>query len=144
KTGVMLRESNAAGSRMMIIAFTSNAGLEGGSREDTDGGWSSPGANGVGRHTLDAGPIWLRVQHKGTDFSLLSSENGSNWKVWGHKTIAMDVSKPILAGLAVTSHMDGDLANATFDMVSVDNNVIVPPPTLPGLQVFPGPGAVLL
>src|SRR5947208_5637184 len=106
KTGVMLRESNAAGARMITINFTSNAGLEGGQRLDTDGGWSSPGANGVGRHTLAPGPIWMRVQHKGTNFSLLSSDDGVNWTEWGEQTIAMDVTKPILAGLDVTSHMD--------------------------------------
>ena len=38
----------------------------------------------------------------------------------------MDVTKPILAGLCVTSHSDGDLASATFDNVTVDNVLICP------------------
>jgi hypothetical protein len=95
----------------------------------------------VERHSLKPGPFWLRVQHKGTSFQILSSDDGVGWKQWGSQTIAMDVTKPILAGLCVTSHMDGDLANATFDNVSVDNSVIV---SLPDLQVFPGSGAVLV
>jgi regulation of enolase protein 1 (concanavalin A-like superfamily) len=126
KTGVMLRESNEAGARMIILAFTSNAGLEGGMRLATDEGWSSPGANGVGRHDIPATGIWLRVQHKGNNFQIMSSEDGKNWTLWGNQTIEMDLTKPILAGLAVTSHQDGDLADATFDNVSVDNQLICP------------------
>jgi len=53
----------------------------------------------------------------------------------------MDLTKPILAGLCVTSHMDGSLATATFDNVTVDNTVIaVPPPA----TAIPDAGAVLL
>jgi hypothetical protein len=126
KTGVMLRESNAAGSRMLTINFTPAHGLEGGSRQDTDGGWSSPGANGVGRQDLTTGPYWLRVQHKGKSFQILSSDDGKKWTLWGAPTMAMDLTKPILAGLCVTSHADGDLASATFDNVSVDNQIICP------------------
>jgi regulation of enolase protein 1 (concanavalin A-like superfamily) len=126
KTGVMLRESNEAGARMIIIAFTSNAGLEGGMRLETDGGWSSPGANGVGRHDIPETGIWMRVQHKGNQFQILSSEDGKSWTLWGNQTIEMDLTKPLLAGLAVTSHQDGDLADATFDNVSVDNQLICP------------------
>jgi hypothetical protein len=141
KTGVMLRESNAPGARMLTLNFTSANGLEGGQRLDTDMGWTSPGANGVGRHDLTAGPIWLRVQHKGGTFQILSSDDGQNWTFWGSTAIAMDLTKPILAGLDVTSHMPGSVATATFDNVSVDNTVIaVPPPA----QAIPDAGAVLL
>jgi hypothetical protein len=128
KTGVMLRESNEPGARMIILAMTSGAGLEGGARRDLDGGWSSPGADGVSRHDIPETGIWLRVQHKGNLFQMLSSEDGKNWILWGTRPLDMDVSKPILAGLAVTSHQDGDLADATFDLVSVDNEVICPCP----------------
>jgi hypothetical protein len=126
KTGVMIRESNAAGSRMITLNFTSANGLEGGSRLVTDMGWSSPGANGVGRHDFTAGPIWLRIQHLGTNFQIMSSDDGKNWTLWGAPDIAMDVTKPLLVGLCVTSHSDGDIASATFDNVSVDNVVICP------------------
>src|SRR5206468_1108688 len=110
---------------------TSNAGLEGGMRTETDGSWSSPGANGVGRHSLSAGPYWLRVQHKGTSFQILSSDDGQAWKLWGTQTIAMDVTKPILAGLDVTAHNDGQLASATFDNVSTSADIIAGAPNGP-------------
>ena len=127
------------------MVFTSNAGMEPGSRLDTGVTWTSPafppGSNGIGRRSLTPGPIWLRVQHKGTNFQVLSSNDGAGWHLWGAATIAMDLTKPILAGLDVTAHMDGSLATATFDNVSVDNNFIE---ILPGIQVFPGPGASCL
>jgi regulation of enolase protein 1 (concanavalin A-like superfamily) len=145
KTGVMLRESDAAGSRMATFNFTSANGSEVGYRTDTDGSWSGiAGGAGQGRSSLAAGPIWLRVQHKGTDFQVLLSDDGKNWTFIDHTTIAMDLTKPILAGLDVTSHMDGSLATATYDTVTVDNNVIVPPPVLGPVEVTLAPTAVLL
>src|SRR5437588_5818409 len=145
KTGVMIRESDAAGSRMITLNFTSNAGLEPGMRTDTDVAWTSPalppGNNGIGRRILTPGPIWLRAQHKGKDFQLLYSNDGQGWHPGGEASIAMDLTKPILAGLCVTSHMDGSLASATFDNVSVDNNFIQ---ILPGIHVSPAAGAVLI
>ena len=145
KTGVMLRESDAPGARMITLNFTSNSGMEPGDRLDNDVTWTSPalppGSNGIGRRTLAAGPLWLRAQHKGTDFQVLSSNDGVGWHLWGETSIAMDLTKPILAGLCVTAHMDGSLADATFDNVSVDNNFIQ---ILPGIQVSPAPGAVLV
>lgn len=145
KTGVMLRESDAAGSRMATFNFTSANGSEVGYRTDTDGSWSGiAGGAGQGRSSLAAGPIWLRVQHKGTDFQVLLSDDGKAWKLIDHTTIAMDLTKPILAGLDVTSHMDGSLASATYDNVTVDNNVIAPPPVLGPVTATISPTAVLL
>jgi regulation of enolase protein 1 (concanavalin A-like superfamily) len=148
KTGVMLRESDAAGSRMATYNFTSASGSEVGYRLDTDGSWSGfVGDNGAGqgRHSILGAPLWLRVQHKGTDFQELSSDDGKTWRLVDHTTIAMDVTKPILAGICVTSHSDGNLATATFDNVSVDSNVIAGAPLGPGgLQATPSSGAVLL
>jgi hypothetical protein len=145
KTGVMLRESVDAGSRMITLNFTSNAGMEPGMRTDTGVAWTSPalppGNNGIGRRILTPGPIWLRAQHKGKDFQLLYSNDGQGWHLGGEASIAMDLTKPIFAGLCVTSHMDGSLATATFDNVSVDNKLIE---IVPGIQVVPGSAAVVL
>jgi regulation of enolase protein 1 (concanavalin A-like superfamily) len=90
-------------------------------------------------------PLWLRAQHKGTDFQVLYSDNGQTWKLVDHTTIAMDVTKPILAGLCVTAHSDGNTATATFDNVSVDSNVVPGAPLGPSaLEATPSNGAVLL
>ena len=83
----------------------------------------------------------MRVQHKGASFQVLSSDDGQNWTFWGATTVAMDLTKPILAGLCVTSHMDGSLASATFDNVSVDNVLIATPPPA---EAIPSSGEVLL
>jgi uncharacterized protein YkwD len=133
KTGVMLRESDAADSRMATFNFTSANGSEVGYRTDTNGSWSGiAGGAGQGRTSLAGGPIWLRVQHKGTDFQVLLSDDGQTWRFIDHTTIAMDLTKPILAGLDVTSHTsDLRVAWATFDNVSVDHNVIVVPGAAP-------------
>jgi uncharacterized protein YkwD len=124
KTGVMLRETDGAGSRMATLNFTPLHHLEVGWRTDTNGNWS--GGSGAGRDSLAGGPIWLRVQHQGTEFQALFSDDGTNWTLSDHKTIAMDLTQPILAGLAVTSHQNGVYAAAGFDNVSVDNNIIMP------------------
>jgi regulation of enolase protein 1 (concanavalin A-like superfamily) len=148
KTGVMLRETDDAGSRMATYNLTSGSGSEVGYRMDTDGSWSGfVGDNGAGqgRHSISGLPLWLRVQHKGTDFQVLSSDDGKTWRLVDHTTIAMDVTKPILAGLDVTAHSDGNLATATYDNVSVDNNIIAGAPPGPGgLQATASNGAVLL
>ena len=145
KTGVMLRESDDASAPMATFNFTSANGSEVGYRTAAGGAWSGiAGGAGQGRTSLAAGPIWLRVQHKGTDFQVLLSDDGKNWQFIDHTTIAMDLTKPILAGLDVTSHMDGSLATATYDNVTVDNNVIVPPPPFGPVQVTLAPTAVLL
>jgi len=149
KTGVMLRESNAAGSRMATFMFTPANGSEVGYRMETDNSWSGfLGDNGAGqgRRSINGLPLWLRVQHKGTDFQVLFSDNGQTWRLVDHTTISMDVTKPILAGLSVTGHNgNGDLATATFDNVSVDNNIVPGAPQGPGgLIATPSNGAVLL
>ena len=60
-------------------------------------------------------PVWLRLVRQGDVFTGYSSLDGVNWTLIGSQTVSM---YPVVAGLAVTSHNNGELNPATFDNVT--------------------------
>jgi len=96
KTGVMLREDTTDGSPMATI---NQASLQNGTETlfRTQPG-SNAGANEAGLFG-HAAPQWLRAQRKGQKFQLLLSDDGQRWQIIKEMTLAIDPTKPILAGL---------------------------------------------
>jgi hypothetical protein len=148
KSGVMLRDSVEPGSLMASIHYG------GVGKSHTSGntetlyrltlnkavtGGAAPAAD------LTKGPIWYRAQRQGQNYQLLSSANGKDWKIIDQRTVAIDASKPVLAGLSDTAHGKPSLV-ATFDNVSVTSDIVQPnilaPPT--NIIAQPGNGQVLL
>jgi regulation of enolase protein 1 (concanavalin A-like superfamily) len=77
-------------------------------------------ANGTTTHTAGpavAPPYWVRLVRNGNTIAASVSSNGTTWTAIGNETIAMAAT--INIGLAVSSHVTGSLATATFDNVSV-------------------------
>jgi regulation of enolase protein 1 (concanavalin A-like superfamily) len=77
-------------------------------------------AGGESTHTagpMVAPPQWVKLTRSGTTITASVSLDGSSWTVVGTETIAM--GSTINIGLAVSSHVAGSLATATFDNVTI-------------------------
>ena len=112
KAGIMIRESLQAGARHAMTAATTQNGLAFQRRTTAGGASAHTGTNGTT-------PAWLRLVRAGDTFTSYYSGNGSTWTEIGSETIGM--AETVYAGLATTSHADGDLATARF------GNVVVQP-----------------
>jgi regulation of enolase protein 1 (concanavalin A-like superfamily) len=113
KAGVMLRNGLAAGAphAFMIQTPTTVRGTAFQRR---------PTANGTTTHTAGpavAPPYWVGLVRNGDTITAAVSPNGTTWTVVGTDTIVMGTT--INIGLAVSSHIAGSVATATFDNVTV-------------------------
>jgi regulation of enolase protein 1 (concanavalin A-like superfamily) len=136
KAGVMIRESLTPGSRhgFMIVTPGTTKGLAFQRRPQTSG--ASVHSDGGAL----AAPIWIRLTRSGSTVAAFRSSNGSNWTPVGSETIPMAAS--VYVGLAVSSHVGGSLATATFDNVTVSQGGgPVPPPNAPPTVAITGPSA---
>jgi hypothetical protein len=112
KAGLMLRGSPDAGSHHASIFITPGKGVSFQRR---------PTANGTSITTtqpLVTAPVWLRLASRG-GFRVLAyyKKNATDsWIKLGEQTFAGTVT---YTGLAVTSHLDGTTASASFSNVSV-------------------------
>jgi len=116
--GVMIREGNANNVRRGYMAATPGAGFEFHYRTAI--------AGTEAKATLSAGaPIWLRVQRAGDVFSAFQSNDGANWtQVSTNQTIAFGAE--LFVGLAVSGQVEGTLATASFDNVSLTPGPLPP------------------
>ena len=111
KAGVMIRASLSASSRHAMMILTPGNGYAFQSRT-VDGGetvhtWGPPAT----------APGWVRLQRIGDTITASVSFDGVNWTTVGTEHIALPVT--VYVGLPVTSHLDGVLAMAWFDNVTV-------------------------
>jgi hypothetical protein len=63
-------------------------------------------------------PVWLRLVRSGSNFTGYFSTNGTSWTQLG-TTASIGMPSTIAVGFAVTSHLDGTVALATFDSLSI-------------------------
>jgi hypothetical protein len=116
KAGIMVRESLAAGSRhaSLLATPTTERGIAF-QRRTTTGGLSTHTAG-----PLVAPPAWLRIGRIGDTISAYyRSSISAPWVLVGRETLA-GLPDSIYVGLAVSSHVDGQLATATFDNVAIE------------------------
>jgi outer membrane protein assembly factor BamB/putative flippase GtrA len=116
KAGIMLRENTDAGSvyyGIIVMPSASGNGIEVQSRSKQDlltvGNGFVPGQ----------GPIYLKIERIGDNFTAYTSANGVAWKTIPGSTVALNMSNTVLAGLLVTSHKETNLTTATFDRISI-------------------------
>ncbi|MEM7790985.1 MAG: DUF1349 domain-containing protein [Verrucomicrobiota bacterium] len=109
KAGVMIRETNASGSKhaSMIISGHGRASFQ---RRLTTGGISS-----YNDKNNSAAPYWVRLQRIGNTITATRSANGNNWKSVG--SITLDMAEEVMIGLCVTSNNENSLNTAQFDNV---------------------------
>jgi endonuclease/exonuclease/phosphatase family metal-dependent hydrolase len=127
KAGVMMRETLSAGSRHAFMIVSAGKGLAF-QRRTTTGGSSVHTGAGSG-----ATPYHVKLTRAGSTFTAYKSLDGAAWTRIASQSISM--ASTIHVGLAVTSHVDGVLANVTFARTAVTAAMPVapvpPPPVLP-------------
>jgi len=107
KSGIIIKQSTAAGSPYVLLAVTPGNGvhLQYGFNTDIYGGeFAFPNA-------------WLELQRSGNTFTAYTSPDGSTWTEVASVTVTMTAAATI--GLFVCSHNNNQLNASTFDNVSV-------------------------
>ncbi|MEE8451980.1 MAG: clostripain-related cysteine peptidase, partial [Thermoguttaceae bacterium] len=117
KAGVMIRQTLEPGSAHAMTLLT----------PDTGAAFLRRAGDGEAS-TLDsqpgvATPYWVALVRQADTFTSYISQDGETWDPLGSETIAM--AENVYAGLAVTSHIDGVLATATLDNVSLLAETVV-------------------
>ncbi|MGH9411979.1 MAG: Ig-like domain-containing protein, partial [Vicinamibacterales bacterium] len=113
KAGVMIRTSlsPSAAYAFMLVASSAEKGVPF-QRRTADGASavSTPGSQSTA-------PRWVKLVRSGDTISGYESADGVSWTPVGTDTFTMDPD--VLVGLAVSSHVAGTDATATFDHVSI-------------------------
>jgi hypothetical protein len=122
KAGVMIRNSlsPSAAHAFQLVAASSAKGVRF-QRRPADG---STSINTSG--SLSTAPRWVKLVRAGNLLTGYESPDGVNWTVVGSDTFTM--GSTVLIGLAVSSHVTGVNATATFDNVTVTPATPPPPP----------------
>jgi hypothetical protein len=111
KAGVMIRESLSDEARHASVVLTAGNGVAFLVRSSSGGSTAD-----LNNPKSPVAPYWVRVDRVGNTFTGYSSPDGVVWTSLGSKTISMGSN--VYIGLAVTSHNDGTLCTATFEMVT--------------------------
>ena len=114
KSGVMIRQSIATGSKYAAVELTPGNGAVLQDRQSTGGEAGST----VGPAKVTA-PYWVRLVRAGTTLTGYVSPDGATWTLIGHYTVTM--TDPVDIGLEVTSHANGSLCTVVFDNVTVSS-----------------------
>jgi hypothetical protein len=120
KAGVMIRETNAQGSRQTIEAVTggegSGIGLQW--RQNTNGGCGWSGST----EPVVAPPYYVRLVRTGNLIEGFHSPDGVTWEKEGE--IENVMADEVLVGLALTSHESGVTRTAKFDNINIVGDLI--------------------
>ena len=111
KAGVMVRGSLSASSAQGFMLVSPGKGLAF-QRRTANGGTSTHTAG-----ALATAPYWVRIVRNGNTVSAYQSASGTSWVLVATDSLALPTA--IYVGLGVSSHVDGTLATATFDSVTV-------------------------
>ncbi|MDF7805978.1 carbohydrate-binding protein [Pontiellaceae bacterium B12219] len=110
KAGVMFRETDATGSKEVLVAVRPDRLVTMQSRSDNDGSTSSYGTFGDTIHAK-----WIKLERAGDLFTGSYSVDGQTWIPI--QSVSVNMTGDVLKGLAVTSHDDALLCTSTFNMV---------------------------
>ncbi|HEY0434687.1 MAG TPA: discoidin domain-containing protein, partial [Chitinophagaceae bacterium] len=111
KSGIMVRESLAEGSRFAFIGITNRYGAVFETRSVTDGTASEQYLSNV------SPPYWIKLTSSGTTFAAFVSPDGLNWSQVGSASdAAFGDGTAVYSGLAITSHN-----NAVLSATQIDN-----------------------
>lgn len=134
KAGLMVRESLAPDARNVLLHTSRDNGAVLQAREVAGGVTNNDG----GKDPSVAAGGWMRLSRSGDRVTGFLSSDRESWRELGSYTL--DLGERVLVGLAVTSHLEGEEATATFTDVGVDLNGAAPDPVLtPNPQPDPDP-----
>ena len=129
KAGLMIREHTGAGARhaSMFVTPTNVKGIAYQRRPVENGVSISHAASGG----TFAPPMWIRLVRTGNTIAASYRWTLTEpWVDFGQQTFD-SLASSLLVGLAVSSHVDGQLATATFESVTLTPTSAPPPGGLP-------------
>lgn len=118
KAGVMMREKLTAGARHAFMLVSAGKGLAF-QRRVAEGGTSAHTSGGAGTALH-----FLKLTRSGSTVSAYRSTDGTSWTTVGSDTIVM--GSTIYVGLAVSSHVAGTVAAASFASTAVTSSTVPP------------------
>lgn len=110
KSGIIIKESTAAGSKYALLAVTPANGISFQYNFNGDGGSA----------TYTFPNAWLKLKRSGNVFTAFSSANGVDWTQTGQTTLVMPTT--VTAGLAVSSHKFDTLNTTVFENVTIKSS----------------------
>jgi outer membrane protein assembly factor BamB len=125
KAGVMLRQSSDPGSAYYGAFITPSNGVTVQYRK-TQGGLTVHSTSAAG--TV---PTYLLVASNAGVFTAYTSSDGTTWTQIPGSAVTLNVTSPLLAGVAVTSHNSASLSSVNSDTVTVGAFIPPPPPPPP-------------
>jgi hypothetical protein len=124
KAGVMIRGSLSSSSAQafMLVSHAKGTAFQ---RRVSDGITSVGTSGGTG-----SAPYWVKLVRVGNTITAYDTNDGVTWSEVGSDTF--DLGSDAFVGVAVSSHIAGTLATATFDHVTVSGfSASAPPPPPP-------------
>jgi hypothetical protein len=115
KAGVMMRDTLSPEAKQAMMLVSAGKGLAFQRRVST---------NGISTHTSGGdghAPAFVRLTRTGNVFQAATSLDGATWSTVGSETITMGAT--IYVGLAVSSHVAGTLATATFASTALTGSI---------------------
>ena len=127
KAGPMVRTSADPGSPYYAALVTPGNGLSVQWR-------GTQGASTTQVLAPGTAPLFVRISRDtpagsvdGSLYSAFTSPDGSTWSAVPGSTVSLDLGPQTLAGLAVTSHVQGTGSAVTFDSVALESGASTPP-----------------
>ena len=112
KAGVMLRQTSDPASMYYAAFVTPGNGIVVQYRSTQGGTTSQVKVSGTV-------PVYLLVQRSGSTYSAYTSSDGTTWTLVPGSSITINMTGPVLAGLAATSHNSNTLGTIVFNSVNV-------------------------
>lgn len=134
KAGVMFREDLGADARNVFLLITPSHGVVLQARTQRGGTTSDMLPNGTTMYDpTPRPPTWLRLERQGDTFVGSHSVDGVSWSEVGRLDLAL--APDVLVGVAVTSHVDGQVATSHFGALELTGTVKGPTPIAGGERV---------
>jgi|GEM_PF-2529039 len=114
KAGLMFRQSNSTNSAFYAAYLTTQHGIAIQYRTATNA--QAIQATSLPTMTSTAN---IRIQRSGQTFSTQTSSDGTHWTTLPYSTVTLVTSGALQAGMAITAHGYTEIANATFDAVTL-------------------------
>jgi regulation of enolase protein 1 (concanavalin A-like superfamily) len=117
KFGIQVRETTLAESRYAAMLVTPLHGIRAPHRRAFTNGWSDD----LGPQDEIPYPVHLRIQRKGDEISMFTSQDGTTFTPYGEpdKTTLPNLPATVQVGLLGTSHEDGTVAQTRFDQITL-------------------------
>jgi hypothetical protein len=116
KAGIMIRETAAADSPMVMVAMGPTGMAQ---RRHREAQGSAAGANTAAGISF---PHWLKLSRSGNTFEMQHSADGKTWEAIGNSAaVSVSMRPDVLIGLEIASYgIDQDVAAAVFSNLTIE------------------------